>query len=268
MTIPSDVVFSIIVPTRNEAALIGATLDAVLAAVAALHGQTAATLPHLSATSVEVIVVDNASTDATRAIVQHYCQRCGVRLLDCPVPGISRTRNRGAAHARGRILVFVDADTLMSPDTLSRIAHLCDEQGYLAGITRLVSLESGTRAWLWWTFWEHVRRLPLPRAKAMPALMFCTRAVFHGFGPFDERVSIGEEWPILARVYRCQPGRFIYDRSLTARTSSRRMELQPWGYLRTFGKYVWAVLHPSGRVGYTDQLRHSALSWHNERGDT
>ena len=89
----------------------------------------------------------------------------------------------------------------------------------------------------------------------MPALMFCTTAVFDEFGPFDEDVAIGEEWPILASVYRLRPNRFVYDRSLTGRTSSRRMERQAFGYTRTFLKYVWAILHRPGRVHYTDQIR-------------
>jgi hypothetical protein len=87
--------------------------------------------------------------------------------------------------------------------------------------------------------------------------MFCTRAVYHEFGPFDERVIIGEEWPILAGLYRARPERLVYDDTLAALTSSRRMELQRFGYTRTFLKYAWAVLHASGRNGYPE-VRHAA----------
>ena len=34
-------------------------------------------------------------------------------------------------------------------------------------------------------------------------------AAFEEFGPFDERVAIGEEWPILAGLYRARPGRLV-----------------------------------------------------------
>lgn len=247
---------SVIIPARNEAALIRTTLDAVLAAVRHLDAGSPADRLHLAATCVEVIVVDNQSIDQTCALVQGYHDRYGVRLEQCPTLGAAQARNLGASCARGSILVFVDADTVMPPETLVRIVDLCERQGYHAGITRLASLEGGWRAWLWWTFWEHVRRLPLPRAKAMPALMFCTRAAFATYGPFDEQVSIGEEWPILAGIYRVNPAHLVYDRTLTARSSNRRMDLQPWGYVRTFGRYVWAVLHRGGRVNYTDRLRH------------
>ena len=115
----------------------------------------------------------------------------------------------------------------------------------------------GRRARCWWAFWNAVRRLPLPRAKAMPACMFCTREAFDEFGPFDERVAIGEEWPILAGLYRARPRRFVYDQAITALSSGRRMELQRFGYARTFARYVWAVLSFRGRVDYPDHVRHS-----------
>jgi len=80
----------------------------------------------------------------------------------------------------------------------------------------------------------------------------------HGeLGPFDERVVISEEWPILAGLYRRRPRRLVYERTLVARTSSRRMELRRFGYLRTFCKYVWAILMPAGRRVYSDHVRHA-----------
>jgi hypothetical protein len=87
--------------------------------------------------------------------------------------------------------------------------------------------------------------------------MFCTREAFDEFGPFDERVAIGEEWPILAGLYRTRPRRFVYDQALTAFSSGRRMELQRFGYTRTFARYVWAVLSFRGRVDYPDHVRHA-----------
>ncbi len=263
MQTPKEI--SVIIPARNEAALISSVLDAVLASVRILPTCGPANhlpdLPiHLDTTAAEIIVIDNESTDQTPAIVQDYANRYGVHLLHCSIPFAASARNHGVAASRGRILVFVDADTLIPPTALCHIMDLCSRRGYIAGITRLASLEHSIRASIWWTFWEQVRRLPLARAKAMPALMFCTRMAFEQFGPFDERVRIGEEWPILAGVYRTRQSQFIYDRTLTALTSSRRMELQEYGYLRTLAKYVWAVLHPSGRVAYTDHLRHTQES--------
>jgi glycosyltransferase involved in cell wall biosynthesis len=254
MSQPPEKALSVIIPARNEEALIGPVIEAVLAAAGAPERGA---LPHLDTTGVELIVVDNLSTDRTAEIVGRYVERYGVRLIHCERLKTPCARNAGAGLAGGRIFVFVDADTIIPPHALRRIQQLCDVEGYGAGISRLASLEGGWRAWCWWTFWCHVRRLPLARAKAMPALMFCTRDVFQRFGPFDERVVLGEEWPILAGLYRAESARFIYDRTLTALTSSRRMDLQPFGYTRTLLKYIWAVLHQSGRRHYGDHWRYS-----------
>jgi glycosyltransferase involved in cell wall biosynthesis len=241
---------SIIIPARNEERWLRATLDAAVAAVQ--HFLTDTAIPGRTA---EIIVVDNDSTDATWDISQHYADRHGVFPIRLDVLGAARARNRGRESARGRVLVFVDADTLIPADGISRIWEHFVRRGKQAGITALAALDGGWWACCWWTFWGQVRRLPLPRAKAMPALMFCTAQVFDELGPFDEEVAIGEEWPILAALYRKRPAQFIYDRSLVARTSSRRMERQAFGYLKTFLKYVWAILDRKGRVHYSDHIR-------------
>ena len=90
----------------------------------------------------------------------------------------------------------------------------------------------------------------------MPAFMSCDRAHFESYGPFKESWLIAEEWPLTGAAYRYHPERFLYDRTLTARTSSRRMELQPFGYVRTFLKWASVVLFPWARTSLTDRIRH------------
>ncbi len=244
---------SVVIPARNEAALIASTVGSVLRARDCYRAT------RRDGGAVEVIVVDNASDDGTADALARHTAGGGVLLATCIPRGAARARNLGARLASGRALVFLDADTRLPPGALVRIAELVDEQGYEAGITRLGALDGGRRARCWWAFWNAVRRLPLPRAKAMPACMFCTREAFDEFGPFDERVDIGEEWPILAGLYRARPRRFVYDQAITALSSGRRMELQRFGYTRTFARYVWAILSFRGRVDYPDHIRHAPL---------
>lgn len=94
----------------------------------------------------------------------------------------------------------------------------------------------------------------------MPAFMSCDRAHFESYGPFEASRVIAEEWPLTGAAYRHHRERFLYDRSLTARTSSRRMELQPFGYLRTFLKWVSVVLFAWARTDAYDRIRHEAGS--------
>ena len=248
---------SFVIPARNEEALIGEVLEAILASVAHASGIARDSL-WLPDTAFEVVVVDDGSEDATAAIVRTFAHDVGVRL----VPGVGRScgaaRNVGTAVSSGRVLCFVDADTIVPRNAVDRILELHEEEGRCLVLYRLASREPGMRAWAWWTFWGLARHLPLARAKSMPAFMSCDRAHFESYGPFNESWLIAEEWPLTGAAYRFHYERFLYDRSLTARTSSRRMELQPFGYARTFLKWASAVLFPWARTSLTDRIRHEA----------
>ena len=90
---------SVVIPVRNGVPQLARLLDA-------LHAQE-------GVTPVEVIVVDNASTDATVALATNH----PIKPLVVSEPGIGsyRARNTGAAHATGEILAFTDADCLPNP---------------------------------------------------------------------------------------------------------------------------------------------------------
>jgi glycosyltransferase involved in cell wall biosynthesis len=248
---------SLVIPARNEEALIGETLEAVLASVALASGVPRNEL-WLPDTSFEVVVVDDGSEDATAAIVGSFADDAGVQLVSCGGRSCAAARNAGTAASSGRVLCFVDADTMVPEEAVGRILALHEDEGRCLVLYRLASREPGLRAWLWWSFWGLARRVPLARAKSMPAFMSCDRAHFESYGPFRESWQIAEEWPLTWAAYRYHPERFLYDRSLTGRTSSRRMDLQPLGYARTFLKWVLVVFFPWARTSLTDCIRHEA----------
>ena len=247
---------SLVVPARNEEALIAETLEAIVASVAQATGVARHEL-WLPDTSFEVVVVDDGSEDATPAIVGSFAEAVGVRLVPCMGRSCAAARNAGTAASSGRVLCFVDADTIVPEQAVDRILELHETEGRCLVLYRLASREPGIRAWLWWNFWGLARRLPLARAKSMPAFMSCDRAHFESYGPFNESWRIAEEWPLTWAAYRYHPERFLYDRRLTGRTSSRRMDLQPFGYARTFLKWVSVVLFPWARTSLTS-IRHEA----------
>lgn len=74
----------------------------------------------------ELIVVDDASTDATAAIAAAHADQ--VVSLPAPAHGPGYARNRGVAVGRGEWVVFIDADVVIHPDTLSRIAAAAVEE--------------------------------------------------------------------------------------------------------------------------------------------
>jgi glycosyltransferase involved in cell wall biosynthesis len=246
---------SFVIPARNEEVLIREALEAILASIARWTGvrRDALWLPD---TGFEVLVVDDGSEDDTAAIVNIFAADVGVRLVHCAGRSCGAARNAGAAASAGRVLCFVDADTIVPENAVDRILELHEDDGRCLVLYRLASREPGIRAWLWWSFWGLARHLPLARAKSMPAFMSCDRAHYESYGPFNESWLIAEEWPLTGAAYRYHQQRFLYDRSLTARTSSRRMELQPFGYVRTFLKWVSVVLFPWARTTLSDRIRH------------
>lgn len=94
---------SIIMPVRNEAA----SLDAALASVCS----------QATDASVEVIVVDDYSTDSSRSIIERWAARDEhVRLVSSPRRGIPQALNCGLEAARGRYLVRVDGHSIIPSD--------------------------------------------------------------------------------------------------------------------------------------------------------
>src|SRR5262245_15720711 len=89
---------SFIIPAYNEEQLLGRTLKAIDQAARPL-GEP-----------VEVIVADDASTDHTAAIAQEH----GALVVSVKYRQIAATRNAGARGANGEMLVFVDADTMVT----------------------------------------------------------------------------------------------------------------------------------------------------------
>lgn len=74
--------------------------------------------------AVEVIVVDNNSTDATAEVARSR----GARVVAEPQPGVCRARQAGTAAATGEIIVSTDADTTFGERWLSTIAAAFDER--------------------------------------------------------------------------------------------------------------------------------------------
>ena len=102
---------SIIIPAYNAAAFIRRAVKSALA-------QTWQ--------PVEVIVVNDGSTDDTAAVVQSLCaQHPQLRLISTENGGVSRARNTGMDASRGEYLTFLDADDVLLPDAVELLlTHL------------------------------------------------------------------------------------------------------------------------------------------------
>src|SRR3990167_8128796 len=102
---------SVVIPTYNYARYLPQAIDSVL-------GQT---YPHI-----EVVVVDDGSTDESRDVLRAYGSR--IRWVQQERQGVSAARNRGVRESRGDLVAFLDADDRWLPTKLERqVARWCNE---------------------------------------------------------------------------------------------------------------------------------------------
>lgn len=166
---------SFIVPAYNEEYELPGALAAIRAAAEA-SGQL-----------FEIIVVDDASTDATPEIAK----AAGAVVVSVHFRHIAAARNAGAHAARGEIFFFVDADSAISPAHVTgAIASLA--AGCAGGGAPVITEGSGP----WWGPW-FVRVFSLFYFRmanlGAGAFLFTTRENFQAVGGFDEQYYAGEE---------------------------------------------------------------------------
>ena len=197
---------SFVVPAHNEQACLGRTLQAIHES-ALVVGQ-----PY------EVIVVDDASTDATAELAQQN----KARVVSVNHRQIAATRNSGGRAARGDRLFFVDADTTINPRAVASALRYMDN-GAVGG---------GAPAWPdkhdpvpLYVRLLGMFALLLPKLAGFSggAFMFCTRAAFQATGGFNERLYWGEEGVFALALRR--EGRFVglWDRVLTSGRRFRKI---------------------------------------------
>lgn len=194
---------SLIVPAHNEAAVLGETLRVLRASADALAR---------GGTPYELIVVDDDSSDETPRIARQY----GATLVQTIRRQIAGARNVGAAAARGGVLIFVDADTHVPPETL-RAAVAAIEEGAVGGGARLRADER-TPFWLAKLALVTIAVMSMFRWAA-GCFFFVRRDAFVAVGGFDERYFATEEI-VLSRALK-RRGRMVIVREPVT-TSGRK----------------------------------------------
>lgn len=190
----------------------------------------------------EIIVADDASTDRTA----HVAADSGARVVSVQHRQISATRNSGARAANGDVLMFVDADTLISKDVLRRaldtVAHGAVGGGATVRFDGHVPLYA--RALIpWLTAMMRWIRL------AAGCFVFCTRSAFEAAGGFDERLFGAEE--IALSVALKKIGRFVILRE-SVLTSGRK--LRTYSGLEVLGIIARGALSGGRMIKHRDQM--------------
>ena len=169
---------SVIVPAFNEEDYLGPTLDSIRTAVAYLRNR--------ASVDIEIIVVDNNSDDGTAAVAWAK----GATVVREPVQGISRARNTGARHAKGDVLVFVDADAILLHTLLEAILGAMSDPACVGGG---VDVEYRPRRLFVKLYLRSWRTLGNLMGMVQGATQFCRRDAFEEVGGYDEGAWIGED---------------------------------------------------------------------------
>ncbi len=173
---------SVLICTRNRARALEKTLPTILAQ------------PESDQYDYEVLVVDNASTDDTRQVIERLARTTHrLRCLFEPRAGLSYARNTAVRNSHGELIVFTDDDVLVTENWLAEIQReFADDPNLqlLGGRVllarpelRQVALQASTE--------RRVVRYTEPVDVAMGANMAFRRRLFEEVGLFDVRLGAG-----------------------------------------------------------------------------
>ena len=159
---------SVVIPVFNGARFLADAIDSAL-------GQ--------DGVSVEVIVVDDGSTDATARVAAGYGER--ITYLRQPNRGPSAARNSGIARARGDFLAFLDSDDVWPPRNLfTLLAAMTAGVDIVLGQIQEQRFEAEQQAWV---------ASRKPTFSLSLCAMLVRREAVARVGPLDETIRIGED---------------------------------------------------------------------------
>ena len=232
---------SIIMPVRNEAA----SLDATLASVCS----------QATDASFEVIVVDDHSTDGSRSVIERWvAQDERVRLVSNQRRGAANALNSGLEVARGRYLVRIDGHSIVPPDYVQALFdHLrsgaCEGAGGQkravgqGSFGRAVAAAHGSRFGIGDSKYHYSQRQEL--VDHIPFGSYVTERA-RAIGGWDEELRPNEDYDFDLR-YQQDGGRLLFDPAIVfdwrVRDTPARLAQQYYAYGR--GKYRTLVRHPS-----------------------
>ena len=199
---------SVIIPTYNRAATLRRTVDSALA-------QTYQPL--------EVIVVDDGSTDTSGEVIASYGDR--IRSVRRANGGPSAARNTGMEVAEGEWLAFLDSDDVWLPEKISRQVRLvASTSGRVVccmcnaaiidgdGVSRTTTFDvSGVRGSLAEGYWLNPAPLLATRFILFNQVALIHREAFRQVGGFKPGLRLLEDYDLAFRLSRLGPWAFVGD---------------------------------------------------------
>lgn len=204
---------SVMIPNYNYGRYLGQAIDSVLAQ---------------SYPNVEVLVVDDGSTDHSAAVARGYGDR--VRWIQQARQGVAAARNRGVQESRGELVAFLDADDFWFAQKVERQVTLwrsnpalglvhCGAQLVDASGRTLEVQQDGMDGWIAHEMLLFKRRTIVCTGSS--ALI--PRSIFTAVGGFDIRLSTSADWDLCYRISVRHPVGFVRDVLIAVRMHQTNM---------------------------------------------
>jgi len=227
---------SFVIPAYNEEDLIDKCLDSIL--------KQAASRPD----DIEIIVVNNASTDRTREIALSFP---GVIVVDEPKKGIVHARHAGFLASSSDLIANIDADTILTPGWIDKVLEEFSKNQKLVALSgpfiyydlsRIHNLL--VRAYYYIGYPSYIVNHFILRVGAMlqGGNFIIKRAALEKIGGFDTNISFyGEDTDIARRIQKV--GRVKFTFKLPMYTSGRRLKKEGilTMALRYPVNYIWVT---------------------------
>ena len=202
---------SVIIPTYNRGWILKEAIDSVLAQ---------------EFIDYELIVVDDGSTDDTRAILDSYGR--DIIVLAQANKGVSAARNRGIAESRAQLVAFLDSDDLWLPQKLTRqVSFFKSNPAALIGQTEETWVRNGVRV----NPKKRHQKLSgmifepsLDLCLVSPSAVMIRKALFDTIGTFDESLPACEDYDLWLRV-GCRYPVFLIDEPLIIKRGGHEDQL-------------------------------------------
>lgn len=229
---------SVIIPTYNRASVLPRAIDSVL---------------EQSSPPGEIIVVDDGSTDDTKAIIEHNYPQ--VKYIHQENKGVSTARNVGIEAARYEWIALLDSDDEWLPEKLEKqMEALGKEPDFLICHTDEIWIRNGKRIN---QMKKHTKRgghiFPycLPLCVISPSSVMLHRRIFEEIGPFDPSLPVCEDYDLWLRICARHPVLFL-DEPLLVKYGGHEDQLSQayWGMDRFRIKALQKIIDS----GYLDTV--------------
>jgi glycosyltransferase involved in cell wall biosynthesis len=224
---------SFVIPAFNEEGYLAGCLESILS-------QTRE-LPDSGKDIVEIVVVNNASTDNTRQVALSYP---GVRVVDEPRKGLTWARQAGFTASTGSLIANVDSDCRLTPGWLAQVLAAFDAQPSLAALSGPLVYYDLTprqrffvRVFYMTAFVTYLINRYVLRVGSMVqgGNFVLNRSALEAIGGFNLNISFyGEDTDIARRLNQVGKVRFTFD--LKMFSSARRLKHE--GILTIAARYT------------------------------